>query len=164
MEEINKRIRQSNIPSHRLQPAFGIESIQTRQTIMGMVDNHRESTVPINNYPFYDMKTVFNPGTGAAPFSGYAINVDLESELKNQTIALQRNDSGSYIPSSNGGLYNTILNPNMQPPSKHGLLFATPDIVNENKMNENIPNSGEHFNMNTRLNIKNAKINFNNTK
>ena len=107
MDEINKRIYQRNVPSHGLQPAFSIEPVQTRQTIMGMVDNYREATVPINNYSFYDTKKVFNPGTGVAPFSGYAVNVDLESELKNQTIALQRNDSGSYIPSSNSTLYNT---------------------------------------------------------
>ena len=87
--------------------------------------NFCEKKKSLKNFSIITNKKVFNPGTGVAPFSGYAVNVDLESELKNQTIALQRNDSGSYIPSSNSTLYNTQLNPNMNAPNNHNLLFET---------------------------------------
>ena len=40
-----------------------------------------------------------------APFSGFVENVDVESVLRNQIFALQKNDQAVYVPSSKSDLY-----------------------------------------------------------
>ena len=93
---------------------------------------------PVIPYLDYNMKINFNPGTQNGPISGYINNIDTETVLRNQTIALQRSDQAVYIPSSTSDLYNVtvISKPTEQ---THPLLFEKPAF--DNTLHPNVANS-----------------------
>ena len=46
-----------------------------------------------------------------SPWSGFASNINLESELRNQVFALQKCSQSVYVPSSNSDLYHFQFKP-----------------------------------------------------
>jgi hypothetical protein len=104
--------------------------------------------------PIYNSENVFNPGT-SAPYSGYATNINKESELKNQIYALQSCSQSVYVPSSKSDLYMNYGLSSQNTPQNypHSLLFKE---ENYNDFNPNQYNIGvDLFNNNTRVQIKN---------
>ena len=83
-EALNRRLYNRNVPSAPLQPQFSMRPVQTKYTLMSLVDERKSSTVPINRYPTYNPTKVFNPGTAVAPWGGFASEVNKESTLRNQ--------------------------------------------------------------------------------
>jgi len=73
--------------------------------VLPIVDPTRQVNAPLNQQPTYSVGNVFNPGNAKAPWSGYASNVNQESELRNQIYALQDCSAATYVPSSNSSLY-----------------------------------------------------------
>jgi hypothetical protein len=106
-KSINDRIYDRNIPSQMLQPYLSVRPVLTKYSMMPIVDPRalQDMTVPLVKQPVYNQHNVFNPGTGA-PWSGYASNVNTESDLRNQIFALQKCSQSVYVPSSNSDLYN----------------------------------------------------------
>lgn len=111
--ELSNRIAERNVPSAPLQPKFSIRPVSTKYALLPIVDRRAPATVPIRVEPTYNTRKVFNPGTAQAPWSGFAANVNKESELRDQFFALQRCDQGAYIPSSKSDLYQTQVTPQM---------------------------------------------------
>lgn len=106
--------------------------------------------IPPNNVAtiLYDINNTFNPGT-SAPYSGYAINVDKETQLRGTHMAYQRHAPQTiYIPSSSSDLYNESASLYDQP---------LPEIFlphNPNKYNI----STQSFHNHTRQDVKNIKL------
>ena len=90
------------------------------------------------------------------PVSGFINNVQLESNLRNQTYALNRgNDKTTYVPSSDSDLYNVYIpsSPSEQP---HPELFSTPVLNQQLHPNiQNAPHIGkDRFHNSTRVQLR----------
>jgi hypothetical protein len=99
---------------------------------------------------------VFNPGNTQSPWSGFATNINTESELRNQIYALQRCSQATYVPNSNSDLYSFSFKPNSSAVAQmsHNLLFKEEAF---NKFNPNPDNNkvGQGLFMNpTRVQVK----------
>lgn len=105
-QTINLRAYQRNIPSQPLQPYLEARPVLTKYSILPVIDYRKPVNTPLVQQPTYSMRQTFNPGNDTAPWSGYASNVNHESELRNQIFALQRCSQSVYIPSSKSSLYN----------------------------------------------------------
>jgi hypothetical protein len=95
-----------NLPSQHLQPYLNSRPVPTKYNILPTVDSRKQIEVPLIQQSTYSQETVFNPGNSKGPWSGYASNINHESELRNQLYALQESSQAVYVPSSKSNLYN----------------------------------------------------------
>jgi hypothetical protein len=121
-EETNTRIYDRNIPSQMLQPYIDVRPVMTKYSYFPIVDPRKKISVPLTVQPTFNPHKVFNPGNTTSPWSGFASNVNTESELRNQIYALQKCSQSVYVPSSKSDLYNYGFTP-QQTPQSHSLLF-----------------------------------------
>lgn len=106
----SERIYERNIPSSTLQPYFSPRALNSKYTMLPIVEPHKQNYVPVLPQPVYNPVNTFNPGNATAPWSGYASQVNTESDLRGQIYALQRCDQAAYVPSSQSSLYrNNVL-------------------------------------------------------
>jgi len=114
----NIRMYERNIPSGPLQPYLNVRPVSTKYSIMPIVDPRKKINVPFNVIPTFNMGSTFDPGNAPGPWSGYASQINTESELKNQIYALQNCDQSVYVPNSTSDLYNYRFKPssNVQQP------------------------------------------------
>jgi hypothetical protein len=103
--------------------------------------------------PIYSQEQIFNPGT-AAPWSGYASNVNVESDLRNQIFALQKCSQAVYVPSSNSDLYEFGFKPTKQEVQPFPNLFAREQFSQFNPNPENVGH--DVFYNSTRQQLKDA--------
>lgn len=104
-DSINRRMYDRNVPSQILQPYLDVRPVMTKYSIMPIVDPRAKINIPLEQLPVYNIHKVFNPGNAQAPWSGFAANVNVESELRNQIYALQKCSQAVYVPNSNSDLY-----------------------------------------------------------
>ena len=141
-EQTNTRIYDRNIPSQPLQPYIDVRPVMTKYSYFPIVDPRRKITVPLEQMPTYNVNKVFNPGNTTSPWSGFASNINLESELRNQVYALQKCSQSVYVPSSKSDLYDykfkTVTKSN-----PHELLFKNSsfDEFNPNPNSNTIGNA-----------------------
>ena len=154
MDETNSRIQSRQFPSSPLEPNFTPRAVSTKFTLFPVLTPHKTGDEPRIPYPTYNSNVIFNPGNSRAPVSGF--NIDLETDLRNQTTALQHGAiQNTYIPSSTSDLYNVsvISRPSVQP---HPELF-TPPVLNQ-QVHPNIQNAPhigkDTFHNNTRVQLK----------
>ena len=121
-EETNTRIYDRNIPSQMLQPYLDVRPVMTKYSHFPIVDPRKQNSVPLIVQPTFNPHAIFNPGNTTSPWSGFASNVNTESELRNQIYALQKCSQSVYVPSSKSDLYNYGFTPKPTPQS-HSLLF-----------------------------------------
>ena len=154
--ELNIRIAERNTPSKQLEPAFSCRPVSTKYTLLPTVDEYRETSISIRNYPIYNLGNTFNPGTDQAPWSGFASNINNESMLRNQFFALQKCDQKDYIPSTRSSLYNSTLDLGRES-ATHQELFSKEQFCsfNPNPYSKIIGNY--LFNNNTRVQMKNIE-------
>jgi len=107
--EINERIRDRSIPSAVLQPAYSVRPSSSKYAMMPILEQRPVPTVGIPHYQHFTTETVFNPSNAKAPWRGWAERVNLESSLRNQYFALQRNDRAEYVPNSTSDLYQVTI-------------------------------------------------------
>jgi hypothetical protein len=156
---INNRTFQRNIPSQTLQPYLDARPVSTKYSYLPIVDPRKPSNISLNQMPTFNIETTFNPGNARSPWSGYASNVNNESELRNQIYAHQSCSQSVYVPSSKSDLFQLHWNqiPIEQP---------FPNLFKEEKFN---PHTYQHnadvgyalFNNQTRQQNKNINININ---
>ena len=99
------RSYERNIPSHSLQPYLDAKPVMTKYSILPIVDLRKQIDTPLIQQATYNPSKMYNPGNDSGPWSGYASNINHESELRNQLFALQNCTQASYIPSSKSSLY-----------------------------------------------------------
>ena len=158
VDELNDRIKSRQFPDSPLEPNFSPRSVPTKYALFPMVNRRAPLHEPVIPYLSHNLVN-FNPGTQNAPPSGYINNVDTETVLRNQTIALQRGaDQSAYIPSSNSDLYNVIVPPssNRNDEQTHPLLFERQmfdQTINSNVAGSNI--GRDRFFNHTRTQLRN---------
>ena len=149
----NQRIYGRNIPSQILQPYISVRPVMTKYSLMPIVDPRAPVNVPMEQLPIYNQEQIFNPGT-AAPWSGYASNVNVESDLRNQIFALQKCSQSVYVPSSSSDLYQFGFKTTKQEVQPFPNLFANEQF---NQFNPNPENVGHDvFYNSTRQQLKDA--------
>ena len=111
-----------NIPSQLLQPYLDVRPVLTKYSYFPIVDPRKPIGVPLKQFPTYSVHNVFNPGNTTSPWSGFASNINTESELRNQIYALQKCSQAVYVPNSNSDLYQYKFHSTKQP-NPHELLF-----------------------------------------
>ena len=152
-EETNTRIYDRNIPSHMLQPYLDVRPVMTKYSYFPVVDPRKAISVPLIQMPTYNVHQTFNPGNSMAPWSGFASNINLESELRNQIYALQKCSQSVYVPKSSSDLYNYKFKTVAQP-NPHQLLFQNESFASFNpNPDSKMVGSGMFYN-NTRSQVR----------
>jgi len=151
--QTNMRIYNRNIPTQNLQPYLDVRPVMTKYSYLPIVDPRKELNVNLQQNPTFNPYTTFNPGNTKSPWSGFASNINTETELRNQIYALQKCSKSVYVPCSKSDLYNHTINPTSVPQS-HSLLFKTENFkdFNPNPDNKNVGTS--IFMNSTRVQIK----------
>ena len=106
-QETNQRMFDRNIPGQPLQPHFSVRPVNTKYTVLPIVEPRTKPQTKAFVYPVYQPQKTFNPGNTKGPWSGFSSNVNNESILRNQVFALQRANQSVYVPASNSDLYFT---------------------------------------------------------
>lgn len=151
--EINQRISERNIPSAALRPAYNVRPLSSKYAMMPIIETRPAPTVPISAYQQFTTESVFNPGNAKAPWRGWAERVNVESSLRNQYFALQRNDRAVYVPNSDSDLYNVhVIAREVEQPNPY--LFDN-GATNFAPMNPNPNNLGKlTFDNSTRFQLR----------
>ena len=120
--QTNERIYNRNIPSQMLQPYLDVRPVMTKYSYLPIVDPRKPVSVPLQQMPTFNVQNTFNTGNTTSPWSGFASNINKESELRNQIYALQKCSQAVYVPSSNSDLYDYTFKTKTQS-NPHDLLF-----------------------------------------
>ena len=102
---MNYRAYNRNVPSQQLQPYLDARPVSTKYATMPIIDLRKKINVPLKQEATYNPSYTFNPGNDFGPWSGYASNVNHESDLRGQIYALQNCDQATYVPNSQSNLY-----------------------------------------------------------
>ena len=152
-KETNNRIYDRNIPSQMLQPYLDVRPVMTKYSYFPIVDPRKQINVPLNQMPSYNVHEVFNPGNTRSPWSGFASNINTESELRNQIYALQKCSQAIYVPNSSSDLYTYKFQTKTQQ-NPHELLFRDEGFGSFNPNPAPGLCGSSIFNNNTRCQIK----------
>ena len=148
----NHRIYNRNIPSQPLQAYLNIRPVTTKYSILPILDPRVAIKVPMTQLPTYSSEQIFNPSNTISPWSGFASNVNIESQLRNQIYPLNKCNDDVYVPNSNSDLYEFSFNHNNNVKQEFEGLFHNEMF---NKFNPNPRNLSQcPFNNNTRVDIK----------
>ena len=159
VDELNNRYQSRQFPDQGLEPNYDPRPIPTKYSIFPIVDRRPTHSEKIQSYPVYSVESNFNPSNTRGPSSGFFNNINTESLLKNQGIALQHGaEQGVYVPSSKSDLYNNnttvVSSPSVQP---YPNLFYQPVFSNHphpNLENNNVIGNN-HFYNHTRTQLRN---------
>jgi len=120
---------------------------------MQFLDERPRLNVDLENRELYNVNQQFLPVAYAAPVNTMLNNVDKESMLRNQFIALQKSDLVEYVPSSNSDLYNVEV-VGRKENNTHSLLFE--EYNNYTSRNDNSYSKPKLlFNNNTSVKLNN---------
>jgi hypothetical protein len=127
----------------------------TKYSYLPIVDPRRDLSVPSQQMPTYNTTTVFNPGNDGGPWSGFASNVNVESDLRNQIYALQKCSQSVYVPKSNSDLFDYSFKVTHAPNKQmHSLLFESTHFDNFNPNPDSKIVGSNLFLNNTRVQVK----------
>jgi hypothetical protein len=152
-EQTNRRIYDRNIPSQMLQPYLDVRPVMTKYSYLPIVDPRRRINVPLQQQPTYNVHNVFNPGNTTSPWSGFAANINKESELRNQIYALQKCSQAVYVPTSSSDLYQYKFHSTKQS-NPHELLFQQDTFLPFNPNPEPDMLGSHIFLNNTRVQVR----------
>ena len=106
LDEINNRLYERNLTSAPVKMQYDVRAVPTRYVHMPTIDTHQETSVPCENKPIYNTRTMFTPAN-SLPFNGYQENIDIETTLHNTIFPIQACPQSKFIPSSRSDLYNS---------------------------------------------------------
>jgi hypothetical protein len=159
----NKQIRMNNmlydrnVPSSVLQPYLDVRPVSTKYSYLPIVDPRKIVKTNLQIAPLYNTNEIFNPGTRKSPWSGYASNVNLESELRNQVFALQKCSQSVYVPQQRSDLYDYKFRARSENMT-HTLLFNEEQFQRFNPNPDNSIIGTNIFNNSTRTQIKDLTV------
>jgi len=108
VDELNHRIQSRQFPDNALRPNFDPRPVPTKYAVFPIIDRRTPANYPIESNYLDDYG--FSPATQNGPAKTYLQNIDVETILRNQTVALQRGATqGVFVPSSNSDLYRMNL-------------------------------------------------------
>jgi hypothetical protein len=109
-EELNARVASRQFSDRPLAPNFDPRPVPTKYALFPMMDRRTSPTEPIVRMPAHSVADNFSPATQNGPVGTYLANVNTETILRNQTVALQKGaEQGVYVPSSKSDLYRTMV-------------------------------------------------------
>jgi len=152
-QQTNKRIYDRNIPSQILQPYLDVRPVMTKYSYFPIVDPRKDIKTPMEQLPTYNVNKLFNPGNTTSPWSGFASNINLESELRNQVYALQKCSQAAYVPNSNSDLYEYKFQ-SIKQPNPHELLFQNESFSGFNPNPDQKVVGSAMFMNNTRVQVR----------
>ena len=132
--ETNTRMYDRNVPSGMIQPYLSVRPVMTKYSILPIVDPRKILDVKMPVYPTYNISQTFNPGNDQGPWSGFASQINTESDLRNQIFALQRCSQSVYVPDSTSDLYQYNFQPRMN------YIQPFPDLFKKENFDEFNPN------------------------
>jgi hypothetical protein len=110
VDELNDRVSSRQFSDIPLAPNFDPRPVTTKYALFPMIDRRTAPVEPIVQVPQHSTSTNFSPATRNGPVGAYLANVNTESVLRNQTMALQKGVGQSvYVPASNSDLYKTSV-------------------------------------------------------
>ncbi len=158
-DEINDRIKSRHFSDYPLEPNFSPRPVSTKYSLLPIMakNSNPEPTVRIKPAFEHIVEMNFNPATRNAPFKGYARNIDTETILRNQTMALQNASQNVYVPSSNSDMYKVHVSysNHVEQPYKH--LFDKPSFtqgVHPNLLNAGAKIGKDRFLNSTRTQLR----------
>lgn len=155
LNDINNRIQSRHFPDFPLEPNFSSRPVSTKYSLMPSAARNStlEPTVPIKQYVQHIPAFNFNPATRNGPWRTYVTNVDTESVLRNQTMALQRSSQAVYVPSTESDLYNVRIT-SRHVEQKYNHLFDKPTFESHIHPNLDKKIGADRFNNDTRLQLR----------
>jgi hypothetical protein len=139
VDELNDRLSSRHFPDIPLEPNYNIRPVPTKYALFPVVNRRQKVAEPLLQYVEHNPYFNFNPASSKSNVKGFQKNVDTETILRNQTIALQHGaDQGVYVPSSKSDLYNVsvVSTPGEQ---THPLLFTK--MEHSNRPHQNLSNN-----------------------
>ena len=128
VDELNQRIQSRQFSDKPLAPNFSPIPVMTKYAHFPALARKAPASVPIKSTLEHNVQTNFSPATHNGPPNTYLRNVDLESSLRNQSVALQRGiTQGIYVPHSSSDLYKVHV-PSKPGPQPHMNLFEKPSF------------------------------------
>jgi len=134
LDEINSRISSRIHSDTALQPNFDPRPISTKYAVMPIVDRRAIPKSPVDNYLEYSTEGVFSTQTTRGPVDGFLRNINIESQLRHQFFALQKEGAGQsvYIPGSESDLYKPCTVAGRQESQPYPDLFLRPQYEGTN--------------------------------
>jgi hypothetical protein len=156
VDELNHRIQSRQFPDNALRPNFDPRPVPTKYAIFPIMDRRTPANYPIE--PYLD-DYGFSPATQNGPAKPYLQDIDIETILRNQTVALQRGATqGVFVPSSKSDLYRTSL-----PPPSIEITQPFPNLFNSSSFSNpasnvvsNQPIGKSTFFNHTRVQLRNT--------
>jgi hypothetical protein len=151
--ELNNRIMSRIMPTQELPPNFSPRPEPTKYSHFKTCNTKHNYNNSIRQYKYFNTNNVFYTGNSKAPIHYFLDNVDLESRLRNQFFALQKNDQAFYIPDIH---YSSLYNDQYYKsgfPKDNEVNALNYNITTINKCNL----APKPFNNSTRYNLKNLK-------
>jgi hypothetical protein len=145
---INDKIHERCIPTHALPPNLPVRPVPTKYVKLNSVDQHPPCREEKKNFSYYQSDKMFCPTSRNVNYTGYANNIHLENELRNQHYALQKSDQREYVPSSKSTLYNYSAPSLSSMPQSFSYLFD--NSIYFPVQNEMMESSKSLFNNHTR--------------
>ena len=156
VNELNDRMTSRQFSDNPLQPNFDLRPESTKYARFPVLDKRAPLKENAQTYVNYKQSNNFNPGNDRAPVSGYFSNVDLETTLRNQSVALQHGaNKGVFVPTSESELYKVHVVSHDTTPQPHPDLFLEQRFTNQvhpNLQNARIGN--DKFNNHTRTQLR----------
>lgn len=126
VDELNDRIQNRQFSDKPLAPNFSSRPIGSKYSRYGIVDRRAPYEEYIIQMDVHNLQSNFSPATHRGPPATMLQNIDMESALRNQNVAYQRNAIQSvYVPNSTSELYNVRV-PSTPGPNPHPSLFNHP--------------------------------------
>jgi hypothetical protein len=152
VDELNSRYVDRQFPDTPLKPNYDPRPISTKYALFPCIAGYKPIQEELRTFEQYDIASNFNPGT-QAPWNGFSQNIDVETSLRNQSVAIQSSEQKDYIPDSNSDLYKTVIvsKPTTQP---YPLLFERPYYVTTLTEVENQPIGKNTFYNHTRTQLR----------
>ena len=142
--ELNKRLEDRNTPSKELKPLFDERPYSTKYTFFQTIDEKPHISTPLLSYSPYSTQ-VFNPGSrGQVDF--YMKEIDTESKLRHQFMALQKSNQAIYVPELTSSLYTWEM---ADKPEKYLPTTCKTTTMNCTNLAPNV------FHNTTRMNLRN---------
>ena len=152
VDELNDRLQSRQFSDKPLAPNFSGRPVLTKQSRFQILDRRAPFQEQIISMEPHNVETNFSPATHRGPPSTFFTHVDVESGLRNQTVALQRGSIQSvYVPDSTSDLYKVHV-PSSIGPNPHPGLSASQSFRETRHMNHNI--GRDVFNNHTRTQLR----------
>ena len=157
VDELNRRIQSRQFPDNALRPNFDPRPVPTKYAVFPIIDRRTPASLPIETNYLDDYG--FSPATQNGPAKTYLQNIDVETVLRNQTVALQRGAAqGVFVPSSNSDLYRVSLpRPSVEVSQPFPNLFNSSSFSNPaSNVVSNQPIGKSTFFNHTRVQLRNT--------